>query len=1278
MTIENAIQIREIRVFLSSTFRDMDVERTYLVKQVFPKVRAACLERQVGFSEIDLRWGVSEEESKNGATVEICLKEIDRCRDFPPFFVGFLGERYGWVPKHEDLSAYWDKHSDSEYAPAIRKAIEREISVTELEMELAVLGDGAAEKIAGHALFCLRDSKLTDTIYADSKASNPSTREVDFYDAGEGKLKALKHKIAQSGFLGLNNYTSTEQFGAAVENYLLAQLDRYFPADEVPTFLQRSNAAHAGFRFHRLQNFLPRTDVREQMIQAIAQRLSAPSLGPILVTGQSGQGKSALMADLARHYQTTKQKAANKKETWRVFDHYIGADNANHLEGWVDRILQTLHPDIKDIAGDIPESPMDKVEALSTWISMAARRNHCRYLFILDALDQLGDGGKNLDILTPQTLGPDGILIASAADNTPARISAANWQTHIEVPPLTDELRTRLVTDTLARYRKRLPENLASKLASAPQSGSPLFLGLALEELRLDARHESLAELIDDILEQPDAEHLFLNNFLLDEDYGRPELPTLAASFMALLGAARAGLSENELADLLAMPTDPIAEDTGKPRLPQIHLSRLLTNLAPFLLNKQGRRAPMHRIFGKAALEYYGTAPVREHLYAHFAPGYGKGKNEYDARSAAEALYQITELARLDHKGQKQARKQLVADLGEIFIPVLLHDDEINDGEKIVLDVLEPLTEMEQKQLKKHWCKEIGELDAEDVENGWTYIMAFGNWLEYWAHYLLALAVLEPLLKRQEQLLPTDHLEIANSSNSLGTLYITLERFEEAIPLLCRALAIREKALDRDHSDIATSLSSLATLLMSKSDYVAAEPLYRRALEIREKALDPDHRHVAIGLGNLATLLFNKGDYDGAEHLHCRALAISEKAYGSDHPDTAICLNNLGVLLMESKGDYAAAEPLYRRALAISEKAYGPDHPDTALSHNNLAELLTYKGDYAAAESLYRSALAISEKAYGPDHSKIATYLCNLGGVLMKSKSDYAAAELLHRRALVIFENQLGVDHPYTATSLINLAGLLKDQGDYAGAEPLYRRALAIRESQLSSDHPDTANSLGLLASLLNAQGDYAGAEPLYRRALAIREQIYGENSSQAAQVLYSLGRLLGEMGKHEEAEKMLRSELDISESINGEFDEGTLISMDNLAGLLEEWGKIDDSAALRFKQLAALERTVDLGSEKILSVLENLAKLLSNAGRLDEAEPLQRETVARYINVHGESGLQTAFAYSGLGALLKLKGELAEAETYWRKTLAICEREFGADDESTQLVRNRLDELLM
>ena len=85
---------RSIRVFVSSTFRDMHAEREELVKRVFPQLRKLSEERGVGWTEVDLRWGVTEEQAQRGDVLPICLAEIDRCR---PYFIGLLGERYGWV-----------------------------------------------------------------------------------------------------------------------------------------------------------------------------------------------------------------------------------------------------------------------------------------------------------------------------------------------------------------------------------------------------------------------------------------------------------------------------------------------------------------------------------------------------------------------------------------------------------------------------------------------------------------------------------------------------------------------------------------------------------------------------------------------------------------------------------------------------------------------------------------------------------------------------------------------------------------------------------------------------------------------------------------------------------------------------------------------------------------------------------------------------------------------------------------------------------------------------
>jgi hypothetical protein len=86
----------QVRVFVSSTFKDMKAERETLVKFIFPLLRALCESRGVTWDDVDLRWGVTDEQKAEGQVLPICLDEIQRCR---PFFIGLLGERYGWIPE---------------------------------------------------------------------------------------------------------------------------------------------------------------------------------------------------------------------------------------------------------------------------------------------------------------------------------------------------------------------------------------------------------------------------------------------------------------------------------------------------------------------------------------------------------------------------------------------------------------------------------------------------------------------------------------------------------------------------------------------------------------------------------------------------------------------------------------------------------------------------------------------------------------------------------------------------------------------------------------------------------------------------------------------------------------------------------------------------------------------------------------------------------------------------------------------------------------------------
>jgi uncharacterized protein DUF4062 len=98
---------RVFRVFVSSTFRDLKVERDALQEKVFPELRAHCAANGYAFQAVDLRWGIREEASAGQRTMRICLSEVARCQEISPRpnFVVLLGDRYGWRPLPEVVGA---------------------------------------------------------------------------------------------------------------------------------------------------------------------------------------------------------------------------------------------------------------------------------------------------------------------------------------------------------------------------------------------------------------------------------------------------------------------------------------------------------------------------------------------------------------------------------------------------------------------------------------------------------------------------------------------------------------------------------------------------------------------------------------------------------------------------------------------------------------------------------------------------------------------------------------------------------------------------------------------------------------------------------------------------------------------------------------------------------------------------------------------------------------------------------------------------------------------
>ena len=94
----------ELRIFISSTFKDLDEERSLLMTRVFPKLIQLASLRGVNLVPVDLRWGITDNEEDgifiNTKIIDVCLKEIDAAQ----CFIGIIGDRYGWCPSSKELS----------------------------------------------------------------------------------------------------------------------------------------------------------------------------------------------------------------------------------------------------------------------------------------------------------------------------------------------------------------------------------------------------------------------------------------------------------------------------------------------------------------------------------------------------------------------------------------------------------------------------------------------------------------------------------------------------------------------------------------------------------------------------------------------------------------------------------------------------------------------------------------------------------------------------------------------------------------------------------------------------------------------------------------------------------------------------------------------------------------------------------------------------------------------------------------------------------------------
>lgn len=1221
---------RQIRVFISSTFRDMMQERDLLVKRVFPELRRKCAQRFVTFTEVDLRWGITEQQAHDGQVLPLCLAEIERSR---PYFLGLLGERYGWIPDSI-------RPEIIEREPWLNEHVAGRTSVTELEILHGVLND---PQMVGQAYFYFRDPAYLDHLPMGADRADFEPEDA----ASQARLAALKERIRAArddNFCQCHeNYADPDTVCQWVLDDLTALIDRLYPESEMPDRVTQDRLAHLAYASQKLFACIDRPN----HLAALNEFAAAGEHGGqgLVVTGESGGGKTALLAAWASGW-------ATRHADEFLFQHYFGAapESASPV-GFLQRLLSELKLRF-DFTDDIPSDPEKLREALPLWLAQTIGRG--QIVLVLDGLNQVqGDEPDRRLRFLPRHFPPHVTVLASALPG-PAldALRERGWTEH-ELP-LADQTEVDAMVAEYLRIHGRLVDveghpldtELRRQLVAAPGSRNPLFLRTVLEELRQFGSFEELPERVAHYLEAEDPRELFvrvLRRWQVDfdgHDASAKSTVDLVRLALSRLWAARQGLTEPEWLDLLGEQDEP---------LPRAFWSPLFFALEPHLVQRQAGLFAFGHDFLRQAVEAEYLASTESQRAAHLAIADYFEKHahqrEMTPRKAAEWPYQLHAVASFANSDEA-LWDRLEACLTDMPLFDALSDEKTKWE---LTGYWHPL---------RHRGRDMGEGYITASEQ-WIASAgsAHGDLLNSLGQFLLdngQYPAAETLLRRAlvicQSVYGSSH---PNSRKCLANLASVLHQngdLEGAELLFRRMRAGVEAQVRPTRSTELIRLNNFARLLMDRGKLAEAEPLLKQVVELSGQSQGPQHIDTIAYIGNLAGLLVIKGDHANAARLLRQVLQVQEHVLGPEHPHTLTTLGRRADLLQRN-GDHIGAESLLRQVVDASTRVLGPEHPSTLAHQIKLAESLFKKGDSAAAESLLRQLHRVCEQVLGPEHPHTASSQYKLAGVLMYRNGEYEEAETLLRGAVKTREKVLGRDHPNTIDAMIALAALLHATRNYVAARSLYEQTIASRERTLGPENPETLESLCLLADLMQQMGADDTAESLYRKILEARVRALGSEHITTLATMNSLGELLRTKGNYSEAELLHRRTLKARKSMYGAEHIDTLTSANNLAAVLYAKRDLTEAESLYRHVLDSRERILGKNHPDTLTCTNNLAALLNSSGRNEEAEAFYRSAFKAYESTGQLDHPSVLPIMNNLASLLLGKGDYVEAETFYRNT---------------------------
>lgn len=1218
---------RSIRVFVSSTFRDMQAEREELVKRIFPQLRRLCETRGVAWSEVDLRWGVTDEQKAEGAVLPICLAEIDRSR---PYFIGLLGQRYGWIP--EELP-----EGITEQLPWLAGLAGT--SVTEMEILHGVLNDPSA---AEHSFFYTRDPAWVDTRPADEQlilgeresddeiaALGPEAAAVAAAQRRE-RLEELKRKIVATG-VPTWQYRDPQEMGERVLADFTALIDRLFPDDDIPDLLDRDAEAHRAFG--RAQTL---GHVRRPHIESRLDEFASSERQPLVVYGAPGAGTSAVVTAWLEAWRSNHRDDS-------VIEHHVGAtaDSSDWI-AMAGRLIGELGRVEGRPAGEAGSTPptdaAGRRAALFAAIARAGDSSR-RTVIVIDGVDLLTDvDGARAMTWLPRVLPTNVRVVLTTADHAAAAEAARRDWPHETIPGLDEGERRELIRAFLGRYSKGLDEVHVARIVAAPATENVLYLRTLLDELRQHGDHFTLSQVIEHYLAAPTLDVLLgLVLARYEADFER-DRPGLVRDSMRALWGARRGLTEPELLDAIGTEGEPVTHAIWSPLVLAAEAG-LVTASGRLVFSTEPHRRAVEQRYLASDDERRGAHAMLARSFARYElgprvvdelPWQQLGAGDIDALFATLSDPAFTDAA----------YRQSHADLRRLWSRAEAAGRRVVDGYRTIVD--DPGTDLElawevarlitdagypteaarlNRALVEHYRSRLAAESATDREAAARRLPAalVNLGAAYFAQGLLAEA--EPPLQEAINLSrAADAVDVLAAA--LGNLALCRRDrgdLDAALPMFAEEESICRRV--GDTFGLQASLGNRAQILRQRGKDHEALLLMAEQEELCRSI--GDARGVSRALAAQGAVLSDTGDAAGALERFV-AFRLSSEEAGDLHGVAEASINEVDTLRQlgrreESAARAAAAEALIRRV---------SDEPLLARILDAQSRAAVEEGRWADANRLSTEAV-LTARAAGAQPALLLAL--GMLGTARRELGDLAGAREAHaeEESLATSLGDIGA----TAVARTNLASVDIVSGDlpaamarYAQAEP----ALISLEAHtvLATLYANRWMVRAHLGDLAGAIADLLAGDTAFRRSGA---------AAQAVQLLSGGAETLHGAGQFEATEPLWLRLVEIGRAVGDEAALQRALGM--LALLVLGRGDVPRAAALLDEQEAICRRIGDQAG--LATAVGNRAIMLRNAGDLvgalrciDEQIEIARAT---------GNGQAYLFGIANRGEVLGAMGRTAE-----------------------------------